>query len=52
MLSDLPELIIGGGSTLPSEGLALLGILNGQAGEWREIGNEEIRCSDGRYQLV
>lgn len=51
MLNDLPELIMGGGSTLPSEGLAL-GRLLGQPGEWREIGNGEIRCTDGRYQLV
>lgn len=50
-LSDLPKLVVGGGSMLPSEGLlAFSERLLGQIREWRETGIGEIRCSDGRYQ--
>lgn len=50
-LSDLPMLVVGGGSMLPSEGLlAFSERLLGQIREWGEMGNGEIRCSDGRCQ--
>lgn len=51
VLRDLPKLVIGNCFMLPSEGLTLSGLL-GQVGEWREIGNGEIRWIDGRYQSV